>query len=128
MADAAAGKALQIKDFDKYSGFTFGYRDPMNKKNSKVKTVPRSQLPQDEQFHCYSLGEVELSPQCYIYVHPSWHIQQSLGACFSATLQEDNRCEVFLSLKAEGPAYVPGSKKENALTLDRVLLVKLQKK
>ena len=128
MPDAASGKALQIKDFNKYSGFTFGYRDPMNKKNGKTKNIPLTQLPQDEQFHYYSLGEVELSPQCYIYVHPSWHIQQSLGECFSATLQEDNRCEIFLSLKAEGPAYVKGSKKENALTLDRVLLVKPLKK
>ena len=75
----------------------------------------------DEKYHWYTLGEVKLDPVSILYVHRSWFLQHLLDRYYMPG--EENRYEIRVSLKAAGPAYSPGSTAENALWLDRVLLL-----
>ncbi len=127
MPDAAGGKAIQTLDTNNYSGVTFGYYNEAERKQIKGITLPQANIPQDEKFHFYSLGEIELKPQGYFWAHPTWRIQQNAGEFFNVLIPEANLYHVFLSLKAEGPAYVKGSSKPNSLSLDRILLVRPKK-
>ena len=60
-----------------------------------------------------------------------WAIQAQTTRLFAETdgTAEDNTCdEAWVSVKFTGPAYVPGSKKENAIYVDMGVLVKYPKK
>ena len=128
MPDAAAGKAFRTADSEKHFGVVFGLYDYGTKKNLATADIPLSKVYQDEKFHYYRLGKVTLTPQCLLWVHPSWRLNQNLGQFYSRILEEDNTCEIFVSLKAEGPRYSKGSRKPNAISLDRILLVHPKRK
>lgn len=123
MPDAAAGKAFRTADTEKHFGIVFGLYDHETKKNLASVSVPLEKIPQDEKFHYYSLGKVTLTPQSLLWVHPTWLLNQNLGQFYSRILEADNECEIFVSVKAEGPRYSKGSTKPDAITLDRILLV-----
>ena len=76
----------------------------------------------DEKYHLYFLGTAELSEDCYVWAHPSCRIQYQLGGFLNPS--GNNAYRIYVSLKAQGPAYVPASKKENAILLDRILLTR----
>lgn len=75
----------------------------------------------DEKYHFYDLGRAKLDPVSLVYIHRMWFLQQHLDRYYLAG--EKNEYDVRISLKAEGPAYCPGSKKPDALWVDRILLL-----
>ena len=50
-------------------------------------------------------------------------IQQTLWESYESN-GISNEYEIYLSLKVQGPSYVNGSKKDDAILMDRVLLVR----
>ncbi|MGN0872095.1 MAG: hypothetical protein ACI4UV_12990, partial [Victivallales bacterium] len=120
-ADSAGGLAMKL-DTKEGDAFQAGFYDVKNKKMGYVRTVPKERIPADEKYHLYFLGTAELSEDCYVWAHPSSRIQYNLREFRLPS--GDNTYRIYVSLKAEGPAYVPGSEKENAVLLDRILLVR----
>ena len=76
----------------------------------------------DEKYHLYYLGRVELTPKSLFWAHNSWFVQLGLDRWYMPG--GENKYDIWLSVKTEGAAYAPGSKKGNALFIDRILLVK----
>lgn len=85
---------------------------------------PRADIPADEAYHWYRLGPFRILPGTVLHAHPTWHLQiTGLDRPLMLGYPEEE-WYVFVSLKLEGPAYVPGSTKENALSVGRVILVR----
>ena len=76
----------------------------------------------DEKYHLYHYGRITLTPLCLLWAHWSWYIQQNLDPYYRE--DGDNVFDVYVSIKLQGPAYSENSKKENAVFIDRILLVK----
>ncbi len=74
----------------------------------------------DENYHLYHLGRMTLDPNTLLWIHNSWFIQQHFDRYYRAT--GNNTYDVYASIKLEGPAYVKGSTKTNAVYVDRILL------
>jgi hypothetical protein len=129
--DAAAGKAMLLATPKGYSrsvnnhtgGLAMGAYSDIRREVLTSQAIPPDKLPQDERFHLYRLGDITLEPKCKIYVHKSWILQHRLGEFYEADGLPNDR-EVYVSLKLEGPSYVKGSEKSDAVYLDRILLVK----
>ncbi|MBQ9501242.1 MAG: DUF4838 domain-containing protein [Lentisphaeria bacterium] len=83
-----------------------------------VKVFP---VKSDEKYHFYDLGRAKLDPVSLVYIHRMWFLQQHLDRYYLAG--EKNEYDVRISLKAQGPAYCPGSSKPDALWVDRILLL-----
>jgi hypothetical protein len=120
-ADAAGGVALKLTE-EQHGKLQFGMYDTANKKMLYNRTVPADQIPADGKFHLYSLGRVTLSPDCYVWGHPSCRIQRNLSEFYRPGA--DNTYEILLSLKVQGPAYVPGSADPDAFLMDRIILMR----
>jgi len=69
------------------------------------------------------VGRFTCGPKASLWVHWSWFITQSIAAAYNP-LDPDNSYDVYVSLKVQGPAYVDGATEENAIFLDRIILVK----
>ena len=129
--DAAAGKAIRLgipkgvapAANNHTGGLNMGVWSDVGRKYLVVKTVPADSLPQDEMFHLHHVGTVTLEPKCKVFVHKSWIIQHRVGEFFEPG-GLPNEYDVYVSLKLEGPSYVKGSTKEDAVLMDRILLVK----
>ena len=120
--DAAGKVALKLGKGVKHGILQYGSYDRVGEKMISVRKVQKGRLAKDENFHLYSLGKIKLSPSCYVWIHPSSYVQRSLSKFYQPN--GDNNYEVFVSVKVQGPAYVPGSNKDNAILLDRILLVR----
>lgn len=83
-------------------------------------------VPQDEKYHWFKLnGAVELTENNYFWCH-CWAIQFKTSAFYLLTdgVSDNNVWECWVSAKFTGPAYVPGSKSENAICVDMLALVR----
>jgi hypothetical protein len=82
---------------------------------------------QDEKYHWYRLpGSVVLSEK-NIFWGQGWAVQARADQWFTLTNGDpkDNTWDqIWFSAKFTGPAYVPGSKKENAIWVDMMVLVR----
>jgi hypothetical protein len=87
--------------------------------------VERDDVPQDERFHWYHVGRMQASADVHFWAHHSWRLCQHLAVAYDALRPTQRTYDVHVSLKLEGPAYVPGSTKENAFVIDRVILVQV---
>ncbi len=131
--DAVQGRAMKLgkpqnvskSDSDGFhaSDLEMGLYSASSKRAIAIKKIPKAKLPQDEKFHFYSLGRDVLEPKCYVWAHKSCVIQQTLWECYQSN-GISNECEIYLSLKVQGPSYVNGSKRDDAVLMDRVLLVR----
>ena len=84
------------------------------------------QVPQDEKYHWYKLnGKIDLREKSYFWGH-SWAIQFNTTSIYvlSDGIADNNVWECWFNAKFTGPAYVPGSKKENAIYVDMVVLTR----
>jgi len=85
------------------------------------------QVPPDEKYHWYRMpGKLELKGISYFWGH-AWAVQASTAHLYQLTDGNplDNTWdEVWFSAKFTGPAYVKGSKKENAIFVDMAVLVR----
>ena len=82
----------------------------------------------DEKYHWYKVGVAEIGPNTKIWFL-DWQIGFNLSDFYiisDGAEVNPNIYEIWISLKAEGPAYNPQSKKENAIWIDRAVLVRKQ--
>ena len=132
MPDAAGGKAICMADIPSYGGAVrMGFYNISTPKNSRSLTLPKSKIPQDEKFHLYHIGTITLGPEGYFWAHPTWNIQipsNQFHNPYDPSGKKVNEYELFMSVKAEGPNYVKGSKKVSSLSIDRIILARKKKK
>ena len=128
---AVGGKAMMISqtkrniDPQKFHGknaasFRFGVYSSMAKKHLKEVGLAKWKFPKDEKYHLYKIGTVDLDPSCMVWA-ADWLIQHRLDNLF--VHGADNRYTIYISLKLQGPAYVKGSQKVNAVFCDRIIAV-----
>ena len=83
----------------------------------------RIDIPGDEAYHWYKLGPFRIEPGTILHAHRSWYLGAGIDRPLLLGYPEED-WYVFFAFKQEGPAYVPGSGKENALYLGRIVLVR----
>ena len=101
----------------------FAIYDWIGKKLLLRKNIARKDLPQDEKYHWYKVGKSKLTARTQLIFHPSWALLQRCGNAVFDPLEPDAEYEFYASVKVTGPAYVDGSKKDNAVYLDRVIFL-----
>ena len=130
--DATGGKAAKLgsahqkthaPDFHKLPVEVGIYNDLTRKEDSHLK-MDVSALHVDGKYHLYKIGRCSIGAKSYLWVHWSWILQQFLTRAYNP-LFPDDVYDVYASLKVQGPAYAPGSKEENAIFMDRIILVKI---
>lgn len=133
--DSFNGKAFRLgpEDFESFKNihskpFELGLYDSGGKRFIAAKYFKAHELPQDEKFHWHVFKNVTLSSRCRMWGHSSWaltpvgHLEEAFDP-----LMPSKEFDVWISYKVCGPAYVKGSKKENSLSIDRVIVVLSQK-
>jgi hypothetical protein len=89
------------------------------------KNIVISKIPQDEKYHWFKVPKAELSSKCLLWGH-CWALQFDLSQAYQLAngIANNNIWNVWFSVKFTGPEWVKGSKKKNAVYLDRVVLVR----
>ncbi|MBR2624822.1 MAG: hypothetical protein IKD23_00320 [Lentisphaeria bacterium] len=124
-ADAVSGKAMAVlKSRQGHKlPFRMGIFSNKDQKSLAYKQLGKEQIPQDEKYHLYPLGKVTLDKDAFFWGHASWAMQQNFASYINAEKPENNKVEVFVSLKFTGPAYVENSTSKDGVYIDRFLLV-----
>lgn len=124
--DAAGGMAIRLGKespdgpVDHGKPLTIGIYDVTNKIMGPEVTIKKEDIPQDGKYHLYKIGTYPVSERTYVWTG-YWLIQIYLNKAFFPPLVRN--MEVNVSMKVLGPAYVEGSKDENSISVDRVILV-----
>ena len=131
--EAAGGKALMLSDLKKmgkeidkkFHGkeLEFSLYDNAGKKTLLRSVVEKTKQAVDEKYHWYRVGKTKLLPSTRFVVHWTWWILQSIGDSVFDPLEPNAQYEIWASVKLTGPSYVPGSKKQDAVYLDRVIFL-----
>ncbi|MBR2510163.1 MAG: DUF4838 domain-containing protein [Lentisphaeria bacterium] len=94
-----------------------------HKMPGRIYTILKT-VPQDEKYHWYKLnGKISLLPKSYFWAH-GWAIQANTSHWYTLSdgdPRDNTWDEVWVSAKFTGPAYVKGSKKDNAIWVDMVV-------
>jgi hypothetical protein len=123
--DACGGKALKLVNNKQVEGFFAGPLEALVynttlKKTILSRSIPRGEIIADGKYHWYDLGKVSITPGSILMLHKTSSLQVPLDKAVNPNPEWD----LQLSLKFTGPSYVPGSKEEDAVWLDRIVLVK----
>ena len=132
--DSPTGKALKATDPDpgKHGAKTI-VRDPKGKwafRSTQFgfcgKGITIDPVAQDDKYHWYMIPEVTLrEKRCWFWGY-IWHLQIVLDTAYQIDdgNSKENLWDCWFSVKFTGPAYVPGSKKENAVWVDTIVLTR----
>ena len=85
-----------------------------------TRRIDPDKVPRDERYHFYKIGTFRPNGNVVGWVHWTWHIQYPVASFFDLD-EKDTEFDAYISLKVEGPAYVKGSNRANALTVDRII-------
>ena len=132
--DSPTGKALKATDPDpaKHGAKTV-VRDPKGKWSFRStqfglcgKEIVVDPVPQDEKYHWYVIRDVTLKPEYAWFWGYIWHLQINLDAAYQIDdgVSKENLWDCWFSAKFTGPEYVPGSKQQNAVWVDTVVLTR----
>ena len=99
--------------------FNFGLHDFPGKK--EVLLSIRHLLRTDGKFHWYCIPDFKFSTKTQFFAWGWWTLCDLSKVYVDGS---DNRWDVWFSVKATGPAYVPGSKDENDFFLESIILTK----
>ena len=83
----------------------------------------RVSFPPDEDYHWYRLGPFPIKPGALLHVHRSWYLGVKLDRPLVLGYPEEE-WYVHFALKLQGPAYVEGSARDNAIAVGRVILLR----
>jgi len=123
--EAAGGKAMRLAEPKRTPVKGFHSRNlqagVFSRSRKTTLTVKVLTVKPDEKYHFYDLGRAKLDPVSLVYIHRMWFLQQHLDRYYLA--EGKNEYDVWISVKAEGPAYCPGSSRRDALLVDRILLL-----
>jgi hypothetical protein len=123
--EAAGGKAIslgaEVKDRTKNNSTSFEIEDWNEGKMLCAKEIKTKDLPKDEKYHLLKIGRVNFvkDSQANLYCASNREIQCDLYRVFPPKSSYD----VYVSVKFQGPEYVPGSTKANAIMVDRAIFV-----
>ena len=134
--DAVGGQAVLLrakKDNKVYSNgkyvtyhkapFPIGiYNSYTTPKMGPQLTLKPQDIPQDEKYHVYKVGRHFLVNGSRLFFHWTWYFQFHPREAYLST--PDYYSNIYISLKFTGPAYVKGSKKENGVYVDRVIVTR----
>lgn len=131
--DSPTGKALKATDADpaKHGAKTV-VRDPKGKwafRSTEFGLCNRGividPVAQDEKYHWYVMPKVTLKEESWFWGY-IWHLQIVLDAAYQIDdgNSDENLWDCHFSVKFTGPAYVPGSTKENAVWVDTIVLTR----
>jgi len=106
----------------------FGLSDAVADPKFLLKRVLKpGEIPGDERYHWFLIGRMQMTTDMYFYAHHSWIFDLPLRRlAYNAALPDQKTYDAYVSLKLEGPAYVPGSDRENAFSIDRLILVEVE--
>ena len=128
--EAAGGKAYKLGANPKNASyhkkpFSFGVYSPGTKTFNGGRNLKAKETFKDEKYHFYYLGKpLALENDSFIWVHWSWRMSlKCLKSVYNPVIP-DAKYGIWISVKLTGPDYVPGSKKENAVYVDRVIVTK----
>ena len=131
--DAAApeGKAYSIaakwtpkENFSKHANkLVFGMYNQATAYYVSSCSVPKENLPQDEKYHWYYVGNTALSPKLIVYIHWTWSLNVQPGKFYDAKNAKQSY-DIYILLKAQGPAYVKDSTQINDIRVARMAFVK----
>jgi hypothetical protein len=109
-----------VPDLDTQYGKTiFGVTNVTEKQTKRIDVG--EEIPQDEKYHWYCIRNCKIGPSTVFWAW-GWYIRSELGKVYMDG--EENRYDVWFSLKIVGPAYVRNSRKENDFFLECVILTK----
>ena len=103
----------------------FGLYDRAGERSGPTITI--NPAPVDEKYHWYRIPEFKYGPGTILWGHESWLLSLNLYSVFvyaDGVAGDPNVWDTWISVKMTGPAYVPGSSKEDAVWLDRVILTR----
>lgn len=121
--DAAFGYAGIVDKPDK--PFKFGFYQNDTEKRGATSILKADDI-EPNIYRIYKLGEIQVTPDCIIWFSVlSWVTQLQLGErLYSPPAPDnDNRYDVYVSLKFDGPAY-GGKAKDNLVLCDQIIFVK----
>ncbi|MBR2912164.1 MAG: DUF4838 domain-containing protein [Lentisphaeria bacterium] len=126
--EAAGGYCLKAsKDTRHHRGIQFGYQCAMRKKGFFPTARDIRKVASNEKYNFFCYKDMQLSQSCYVWAHWTWTLQVDLSPYWKK-LPSGTPVDIYFSLKWEGPDYFKGSKKENAVSVDRVIVVKKARK
>ncbi|PIU65235.1 MAG: hypothetical protein COS85_09530 [Armatimonadetes bacterium CG07_land_8_20_14_0_80_59_28] len=125
--EAAGGKTLQYtgdgpKDHERPA--SFGVYDGARRVFGPSLTLEGAAVPQDEKHHWYKIGRFPVTNGVLLWAHWTWWLSVALDRVYDPTEQDHER-DIWVSLKVTGPAYVKDAKQPNAISIDRVVLVRV---
>ena len=129
-AEAVSGKAMALRKhpkgtpLHKHPTFEFGVYDAVSKKTLARLLIPKAEIPQNEKYNFFRIGRVTLTKNMFVYAHRSWAMQQNISSLYDAADPARNIVEVYVSIKFTGPEYVKNSKKENAVFIDQIVVLR----
>jgi hypothetical protein len=124
--DAAGGKALQYigegpKDHER--PLNLGVYDRPRRVFGPSQTLKGADVPQDEKYHWHKVGRFPVTDGTLLWVHWTWLLSVDLDRVYDPA-EQDRQCDIWISLKVTGPAYVKGSKQPNAVSMDRIIVTR----
>ena len=117
--EAAAGTAFRHPEFGERFPFITGFYNPVSKEKGGLTFNTPTDVPQDEKYHLYKIGRATIMCPLYLYYY-AWAFRGYLTTLGIIPEERD----IWLSIKFQGPTFVPGSTKENAILIDRAFEVK----
>lgn len=119
--DSVTGSAVTLrktgKDHPHTAEFSCGVQSRFLKKSLLKCKFPRTR---DEKYHWHRLGRIRITPMTIFWGHGSWALQFPLDRF--RVRGAENEYDLYLSVKFVGPASSPGSTRENAIFIDRLVL------
>ena len=85
------------------------------------KKIARKDMFTDEKYHWYYVGKSKVKELCTLYAHASKQMPLRIPQAMYDPANPDAEYNIYISIKLEGPSYVPGSKKADAIYIDRVI-------
>ena len=119
---ASRNKARDAKKHENPKDPTKYVMGVFNANNKKTKALNmRFHLKKDGKYNWYCLRNFQFGSKTQFWAWSWWTFCDLSSVYVDGS---DNRWDVWFSLKAVGPAYVPGSKEENNFFIESIILTK----
>lgn len=126
--DAIGGKAVALgkeaPDRTQNGSTRFAIYDWGERKNICVTEMKTSDIPKDEKYHLLKIGRVTFTNKT-LYSRAWFHGASTteINCDLSRIFPPGSSYDAYVSVKFQGPDYVPGSAKENSLMVERLVFV-----
>ncbi len=123
--EAVGGKAIalgkDVKDRTKSGQTDFGIYNWNENKVVCASAIKNTDIPKDEKYHLTKIAKADFvnDSQAYFYGGANWEMRCDLYRMFAPGSSYD----LYVSVKFQGPDYVPGSTKDNSIMVERIVLV-----